>query len=172
MARFQSLALYIYLALVVLLGLVRLQPHLTTQFAPIIVEEGAVTINVVGAVRSPGVYRLPAGSRVSDALQAAGGPLPDASLDTLNLAAPVGDAETLRVPRATQPAPKQALGVPQMRVSINRASTAQLEKVPGIGPKLARRIVAYRPYRNLEELVKVPGIGPRSLERLRPFLKP
>jgi len=122
-------------------------------------------------VKNPGLYTLPPGARVADALAAAGGALPEADLDALDLAAPVGDAETLRVPAAGQEA-ATTLGVPPARVSVNRASAAELEKVPGIGPELARRIIIYRPYRSLDELTRVPGIGPRSLERLRPYLKP
>ncbi|WP_457631606.1 helix-hairpin-helix domain-containing protein [Oceanithermus sp.] len=171
MARFRSVALYVYLGLVALIGLARLEPHLTVRFSPVTIEDAPPVVNVVGAVRHPGVYRLPAGARVADALKAAGGPLPEADLGALDLAAPVGDAETLRVPTHRQPA-AQTLGTPPERVSVNRASAAELEKVPGIGSKLARRIIAYRPYRSLDELVKVPGIGPRSLERLRPYLKP
>ncbi len=172
MARLRPLALYAYLTLAVLLGLARLEPHLTVRFSPVTVEDDQPIVSVVGAVAEPGVYTLPAGARVADALAAAGGALPAAALGSLDLAAPVGDAETLRVPFAARPSQEPPLGVPLERVSVNRASPAQLEQVPGIGPALARRIVAYRPYRSLDELVRVPGIGPRSLERLRPFLKP
>lgn len=172
MARFRSLALYGYLALVALLGLLRLEPHLTVRFSPVAIEDVRPTVSVIGAVASPGVYTLPPGSRVADALAAAGGVVAGAKLDGLDLAAPVGDAETLRVPRASSPAAREPLGVPGPRVSVNRATAAELEKVPGIGPELARRIVVYRPYRSLNELTKVPGIGARSLERLRPYLKP
>ena len=173
MARLGSLAFYAYLALVALLGLARLEPHLTVRFSSVEIEDIQPVISVVGAVAEPGVYTLPVGARVADALAAAGGALPGADLNELDLAAPVGDGETLRVPFATGgPAPTAPLGVPTTRVSVNRASAAELEKVPGIGPQLARRIVAYRPYRSLDELTRVPGIGPRSLERLRPYLKP
>jgi len=170
-ARFRPLALYAYLGLVLLLGLARLEPHLTVRFSPISIEDVQPTVSIVGAVQNPGVYTLPTGARVADALAAAGGALPGADLSGIDLAAPVGDAETLRVPFGGQEV-APVLGSPVLRVSVNRASAAELEKVPGIGPELARRIVAYRPYRSLDELTRVPGIGPRSLERLRPYLKP
>ncbi|WP_457638498.1 helix-hairpin-helix domain-containing protein [Oceanithermus sp.] len=171
MARFRSLAFYGYLALALLLGLARLEPHLTVRFSPVEIEDASPTVSVVGAVASPGVYQLPPGSRVADALAAAGGPLPQADTGKLDLALPVADAETLRVPFSEEGAPAP-LGTPGERVSVNRATVAELEKVPGIGPELARRIVAYRPYRSLDELTRVPGIGPRSLEKLRPYLRP
>jgi len=142
------------------------------RFSHAQIEDVQPVVSVVGAVAKPGVYSLPAGARVADALAAAGGPLPGADLEALDLAQPVADSESLRVPLVNHPDTAPKLGVPLQRVSINRATAAELEKVPGIGPQLARRIVIYRPYRNLDELIKVPGIGPRSLERLRPHLKP
>jgi len=62
--------------------------------------------------------------------------------------------------------------VPQDKVSLNEASLAELESLPGIGPELARRIVEHRPYQRVEDLLKVPGIGPKTLERLRPLVRP
>ena len=172
MARLRSLAFYAYLALAALLGLARLEPHLTVRFSSVEIEDVQPVVSVVGAVANPGVYTLPAGARVGDALAAAGGALPGARLGEIDLAAPVADGETLRVPSAKDQTPAAKLGVPRERVSVNLASETELEKVPGIGPALARRIVIYRPYRSLDELTRVPGIGPASLERLRPYLKP
>jgi len=171
-ARFWSLAFYVYLGLVLLLGLARLEPHLTVRFAPIEISDEAPEVSVTGAVKRPGVYRLSPGARVADALAAAGGATADADLEKLDLAAPLGDAETVRVPRHGIHAPAATVGTPVLRVSINYAAAADLENVPGIGPALARRIVAYRPYRSLDDLLRVPGIGPRSLQKLRPYLKP
>ena len=172
MARFRYLAFYVYLALAALLGLARLEPHLTVRFSSVEIEDVQPIVSVVGAVVSPGVYELPTGARVADALTAAGGALPSARLDEIDLAAPVADGETLRVPSAKDQTSAARLGVPLERVSVNLALETELEKVPGIGPELARRIVIYRPYRSLDELTKVPGIGPASLDRLRPYLKP
>jgi len=171
-ARFRSLAFYAYLVLAALLGLARLEPHLRVRFSSVEIEDVQPVVSIVGAVAHPGVYTLPVGARVADALAAAGGALPNARLDGINLAAPVADAETLRVPIVSRPSSEPALGSPVELVSINQATETELVQVPGIGPELARRIIIYRPYRNLDELIKVPGIGPRSLERLRPYLKP
>ena len=109
---------------------------------------------------------------MADALAAAGGASPDADLEKLDLAAPLGDAETVRIPRRGGSAAATTVGTPILRLSVNRATASELETVPGIGPALARRIVAYRPYRSLDDLLRVPGIGPRSLQKLRPYLKP
>jgi len=168
-ARLQPVALGIYLALVLALGLYRLEPHLTVRFSPLAAWETPPTVAVLGAVQRPGVYTLDPGARVADALAAAGGVTAEAQLGALDLALPVGDGETVRVPVVGEAAPP---GAPRPRVSVNRAGVEALESVPGIGPALARRIVAYRPYRSLDELLRVPGIGPAVLERLRPYLVP
>ena len=171
MARLQPVALGLYLALVLALGIARLEPHLTVRFSPVRPSERPPVVAVTGAVRSPGVYTLEPGARVVDALAAAGGAAPGADLEALDLALPLADGETLRVP-ARGEAALEAPDAPRARVNVNRARVQELEAVPGIGPALARRIVAYRPYRSLDELVRVPGIGPGTLERLRPYLIP
>lgn len=171
MARLQPVALGLYLALVLALGLARLEPHLSVRFSPVALEREPPVVAVTGAVQHPGVYTLEPGARVADALAAAGGAAPGADLEALDLALPLGDGETLRVP-ARGEATLEAPDAPRPRVSVNRARAEELEAVPGIGPALARRIVAYRPFRTLDELVRVPGIGARTLERLRPYLRP
>jgi len=170
-ARLQPVALGLYLALVLALGLYRLEPHLSVRFSPVAVERERPVVAVTGAVRNPGVYALEPGARVADALAAAGGVTAEADLEALDPALPLADGETLRVP-ARGEAAAPTLDAPRPRVSVNRATPEELEAVPGIGPALARRIVAYRPFRTLDELVRVPGIGPRTLERLRPYLIP
>ena len=172
MARLRSLAFYTYLALALILGLARLEPHLTVRFVPPVISDEAPEVSVTGAVKNPGVYRLSPGARVADALAAAGGASPDADLEKLDLAAPLGDAETVRIPRRGGSAAATTVGTPILRLSVNHATASELETVPGIGPALARRIVAYRPYRSLDDLLRVPGIGPRSLQKLRPYLEP
>ncbi|MBX6378205.1 MAG: ComEA family DNA-binding protein [Clostridia bacterium] len=141
---------------------------------------GQVVVHVAGAVARPGVYRLPATARVGDAVTAAGGALPEGRPDVLNLALPLRDGERVAVPTAddvarageagawadTAAAPKGAVPV-----DLNRADRAALEGLPGIGPVLAERILAYRrangPFRSLADLENVPGIGPRLVEGLR-----
>ena len=104
-----------------------------------------VVVDVAGAVARPGVLRLPAGSRVVDALAAAGGAAPEADLSALNRAAPLRDGERIYVPRAGEVPPRVVGGDP--RVDLNRATPAELEALPGIGPGIAARIVRAREQR-------------------------
>ncbi|SOE02205.1 ComEA family DNA-binding protein [Blastococcus haudaquaticus] len=128
-----------------------------------------VVVSVVGQVAAPGLVSLPPGSRVADAIAAAGGLLPGADPASVNLAAPVTDGEQLTVglPAAAAEAdPAGAGGAPEPsgRVDLNRAGVTELDALPGIGPVLAQRIVEHRdrqgPFRSVEELDDVPGIGP------------
>ncbi|MBC7340563.1 MAG: helix-hairpin-helix domain-containing protein [Firmicutes bacterium] len=158
-------------------------------------EEGAsdqLVVHVAGAVRHPGVYALPAGARVVDAIRAAGGEREDGATWVLNLAARVLDGDRIYVPQRQEVAaqgvvsggrdgslpgpvgsPATGVGAP-MRVDINHASAEELDAVPGIGPALAQRIVAYRlangPFARVEDLTRVPGIGPRTLEAMKEWL--
>ena len=135
---------------------------------------GPVTVHVVGAVRNPGVFRLPSGSRARDAVRRAGGAGPRADLGSVNLAALLADGEQLRVPArgpggATAGAP--GASAPAATVHLNGASADELDSLDGIGPSLAERIVAYRlahgGFRSVDELDEVSGIGPVRLEALR-----
>jgi competence protein ComEA len=113
---------------------------------------GVVTVDVVGRVRRSGVVRLPAGSRVLDAVQAAGGTTAGADLDALNLARKVVDGEQVRVPaHGERPPPPSggpgalpAAGAPPAPVDLNTATVEQLDALPGVGQVTADRIVAYR----------------------------
>jgi competence protein ComEA len=136
-----------------------------------------IQVHVAGAVLHPGVYALPLGSIVQDAIQAAGGPAPDADLDEVNLAHPLEGGERLLVPAAVTPAAGAARASPASDgvLDINRATADELETLPGIGPGLARAIVEYResqgPFRAVEDLLLVPGIGPARLEQLRHLVR-
>lgn len=115
-----------------------------------------VVVDVAGAVARPGVVELPAGSRVIDAILAAGGMSADADPAALNKAALVRDGMRIYVPRPGEAPPAQAVGsLAESAIDINRASTAELEALPGIGPATASRIIRSRdakPFARVEEL--------------------
>lgn len=129
-------------------------------------------VHVAGAVRSPGLYRLPEGARVDDAIGAAGGPLEDADLDALNLAQALQDGDKVLVPAVGgSTAPAAAGEQASSLVNLNTATAGELESLPGIGPALAERIVAFREevggFRTIDDLLDVSGIGEKTLDGFR-----
>lgn len=124
--------------------------------APTRTPEPHVVVDVTGAVAHPGVYRLSAGSRVVDALLAAGGMTGEADLDALNKAAPIHDGQRIYVPRPGETIPAGSGGSDaQLKVDVNHATASELEVLPGIGPTTAARIVRSRgshPFARIEEL--------------------
>jgi competence protein ComEA len=140
----------------------------------------ALVVDVVGAVRRPGLYRLPPGSRVADALARAGGATGRAQLDLVNLAAPVADGEQIVVPRRGAAAAAAGgvgpTGVSAGPVHLNTATLEQLDALPGVGPVTAQKILDYRQqhgaFGSVDELDAIPGIGPARLEQLRDLAAP
>jgi len=141
-------------------------------------EAAEVVVHVAGAVTRPGVVELPLGSRVIDAVEAAGGGLSDADLDRLNLAAKIVDGQRVLVPHVgelTVAEPDSVLGDPSATagglVNLNTATAAQLEELPGIGPVLAGAIIDEREsrggFRSVNELRDVRGIGEKRFADLR-----
>ncbi|RME87180.1 MAG: ComEA family DNA-binding protein [Anaerolineae bacterium] len=128
-----------------------------------------IYVYVTGAVPRPGVYTLPRGSRVADAIDAAGGFLTTADPGQLNLAAPLTDGEWIEVLTSEEAEALQAL-----LVDINTATASELEELPGIGPTLAEKIVEYRDehgdFARIEDLLNVPGIGQATFERIRDLI--
>lgn len=139
--------------------------------------------HAAGAVARPGVYKVPPGARVSDLLDAAGGPVADADVDQLNLAAPVADGERVYVPkRGETPQPvagaasaAAAGGTPTGPINLNTATLEQLDSLPGVGPATAQAILDYRSqhgrFKSVEELLDVRGIGEAKLADLRPRVR-
>jgi len=132
-------------------------------------------VYVSGAVEQAGVYELNPGSIVQDVVTAAGGPAPDADLESINLARELQDQQHVYVPREGEPNPPPAVsggasdegGVAAgATVDINTATAAELETLPRVGPVTAQDIVEYReangPFETIEELQEVPGIGPAT----------
>ncbi len=133
-----------------------------------------VVVHVAGKVRAPGLYTLPEGARVADAIEAAGGPTRKADLDLLNLAEVLLDGTKVEV-LGKGAAAVAAPGVAgETAISINSADQVTLEQIPGIGPVKAGAIVAYRDeagsFTSIEQLLEVTGIGPATLEALRPYV--
>lgn len=129
-----------------------------------------VIVDVAGAVARPGVVQLPAGSRVIDALAAAGGIGPGADLIPLNRAAVLRDGERIYVPRAGEVVPASAAGKGETRVDLNRASQAELETLPGVGPSTAAKIIRareQRPFARTDELQTRGLVGARVYGDLR-----
>ncbi len=142
-----------------------------------------IAVYVSGAVATPGVYSLRPGSRAQDALAAAGGPVEDADLDHVNLAAPLSDGEQVAVPHQGEPAPVATGGrgtagtrgptpTPQgvWLLNVNSASAGDFQALPGIGQVTADHLVAYRqqngPYASVDDLVKA-GLHKTELARIR-----
>jgi competence protein ComEA len=161
-------------------------------------SEFQVRVQVQGAVRRPGIYRLPTGSRLAELVAKAGGPRPDARLQGLNLARRLTDGELCYVPSVKEatprPAPEAATAPPPRRVALrvrrpaparsvsrgplnlNTASLAQLDTLPGVGPGLASAILRVRSrlggrFRSVEDLREVQGIGQKRFDRLRPLVR-
>jgi competence protein ComEA len=144
-------------------------PQSLSSEAPV-AGAGSVVVHVVGAVRKPGIVTLPAGSRVMDAVQAAGGPKADEALASVNLARVLVDGEQIALGAAGS-----ASAAPG-KVSLNSASADELEALPGVGPVLAERMIQWRttngPFRSVDELGEVSGIGDAMLAQLRPLVQP
>lgn len=144
--------------------------------------EGVLVVDVAGAVASPSVVELPAGARVRDAIEAAGGLAPDADPSALNRAAPLSDGQQVYVPRQGEAAPGSGgtaqagssgsgSGAPAAGpVNVNTAGADELDALPGIGPATAQAIIEDReangPFATVEDLMRVSGIGEKKFAKL------
>jgi competence protein ComEA len=157
----------------------------SVQLRPPPTEE-PLQVHVTGAVVRPGVYDLPVGARVLDAVEAAGGFVAEADKNALNLAARLEDADKLDIPFVagfepeeeqgfvvvTEGTPSSLLG--EDLVDINEANQDELEELPGIGPSLAERIIEYReengPFDSIEDIVNVSGIGSATYDEIKDLI--
>jgi competence protein ComEA len=140
-------------------------------------EPKTMMVHVAGRVRNPGVYELAEGSRVTDAISAAGGPLEGADGNALNLAAAVSDGQKITLTKPGEaPPPDDAGGgssgaAPGGKINLNTANQAQLEELPSVGPVLAQRIIAYRQtkgrFTSPRQLMEVSGVGPKKYESMK-----
>jgi len=166
-------------------------------------SSGLVYVDVAGAVRRPSLYALPPDSRIMQAVLAAGGPTGEADMDSVNLAEKVADGEKILVPkRGAAPPVPMISDVPRMpahtatkppkgggsgrggkiapdsgeQVALNTATEADLQRLPGVGPAMAGRILAYRKtagrFEKVEDLMQVTGIGPKKFAKIAPLVKP
>lgn len=162
-------------------------PSITTAVLPF--TDSEIHVHIVGAVKRPGVYSMHALSRVVDAVRAAGGSLPTADLEGINLAQTLMDAEQVFIPVRRSASPRVTVAPrhrPRPRVTsttisqamqeskvvnINTATATQLETLTGVGPATARAIISYRTskgvFTKVEDLLNVPGIGPAKLAAMR-----
>ena len=156
-------------------GFLILKPHKAEAITPVvtsIVAPPLLVIDVQGEVKTPGVYELPINSRVNDAIKAAGGAKPNADLSFINQARLIKDGEQIYID-------KKSIGTSNFRrstaasgiININRATAKELDKLPGIGPVIAGRIVEYRKvngfFQSIDDLKKVQGIGASTLEKFK-----
>lgn len=140
----------------------------------------SVMIDVKGAVKKEGLYELPAGSRINDAIEAAGGFLPEADSRSINLAVIVLDESSVYVPKQGEESVELAAAAPGGSaepglINLNSASEDELTELPGIGPAKAAAIVAHRtengPFKTTDQLMDVTGIGEKSFEQLKELVR-
>jgi competence protein ComEA len=156
----------------------------TTLSSSTTTEASLIYVQLAGAVVRPGVYQMPDGCRVFQAVLQAGGFTDDADQEIVPLASRLSDGSRLYVPRKGQTVSGPVLSgavegaggstASTGPVSINSASAEQLDSLPGIGPSLAQQIIVFRetqgPFTSIDQLGDVPGIGPSKLEQLRPLV--
>ena len=144
-----------------------------------VVEKDLITVDVKGAVKSPGIYDLPVGSRINDAVQKAGGLTDNADSKSINLAQRISDEALVYVPTkeeaTSQEAHSNASNTKEnKKVNLNKASLEELKQVKGLGGKRAQDIIDHREtngkFKSVDDLKKVSGIGAKTIEKLKEYV--
>lgn len=138
--------------------------------SPSVQDIGQIVVDVKGDVQTPGLVTLSAGARVADAIAAAGGVIQGADVTTINLAEKLSDGQMIFIGDA-QSMPSNS----DPRINLNLATETELDSLPGVGPVMAGRIIAWRDsnqkFHSIEELQEVPGIGPKVFANLKPLVR-
>ncbi|MBE6032988.1 MAG: hypothetical protein E7224_07345 [Clostridiales bacterium] len=157
---------------------IRIEEDVTLSEVPVIPEEPVLlVVDVGGAVIFPGVLELPEGSRVYEAVDAAGGLTEDADIRNINLAAPIHDGEKIYIPTKEEAEQMMLTGGGTItgKVNINTANSAALQTLNGVGPATAAAIIEYRtengPFGKAEDLMNVNGIGKKTFENLKDHIR-
>ena len=144
-----------------------------------VVEQDLITVDVKGAVKSPGIYDLPVGSRINDAVQKAGGLTDNADSKSINLAQRISDEALVYVPTKEEATNQEAYSnatntKENKKVNLNKASLEELKQVKGLGAKRAQDIIDHREsngkFKSVDELKKVSGIGAKTIEKLKEYV--
>ena len=144
-----------------------------------VVEQDLITVDVKGAVKSPGIYDLPVGSRINDAVQKAGGLTDNADSKSINLAQRISDEALVYVPTKEETTSQEAHSnasntKDNKKVNLNKASLEELKQVKGLGAKRAQDIIDHREsngkFKSVDELKKVSGIGAKTIEKLKEYV--
>jgi len=144
-----------------------------------VVEQDLITVDVKGAVKLPGIYDLPVGSRINDAVQKAGGLTDNADSKSINLAQRISDEALVYVPTKEEATSQEAhLNASNTKenkkVNLNKASLEELKQVKGLGAKRAQDIIDHREsngkFKSVDELKKVSGIGAKTIEKLKEYV--
>jgi competence protein ComEA len=167
------IAAFVLLISLFLVGRGNSEPQAAPEIIPITIAEPEIFVDVTGAVNNPGVYSLKGSSRVIDAIKAAGDSAPGADLSTINLARVLNDGEQIYVDSTVVNASGKRVSkkLPTGPININRATASQLDRLDGIGPVIAGRIVEYRKvngsFLTVEDLQKVSGIGAAKFAQIK-----